>query len=799
MIISKKILNNFIKVDLPTNEIINRMIDSGSNVENSISFATDLSNVVVGKIISIEKHEDADKLQVTKINVGSEIVQIVTGATNISLNDYVPVALNGAKLANGLKIKKSKLRGVESNGMLCSLSELGFDDNVIPKEFKDGIYILDNSFKPGDDLLELVRDELIEYELTFNRPDCRCYLGMAREYKATFDISLNKDSEKKLFTNSSSETNNNEVTIINNIPELVSEYHMKVIENVNVKRSPVWLELELMKMGQKPINNIVDATNYIMKLYGLPLHAFDLDKLTEKVINIKKADEHQEFVTLDNVTRKLSSDDIIITDNNSTIAIAGIMGGLDSEVTNSTKNIAIEAAVFDKDSIRATSKRLNLRTDASTLFEKEVDYNLPLISLDNVCSLISNLCNCSVSEKISSYSTKVNSNIINVRIEKINRHLGTDISKKDIINYLEKLEFIIDDKGNSLNVTIPSFRSGDITTEYCIIEEVARLYGYNNIKSTLPKTIAKDITPNILNFNDKVSRILTYSGLNQILTYSFVNPNTLDTINTPKHSILRKIVHINNPLGEEFSAMRTTLLPSFLDVIKFNTNRNNNSFKGYEIANTFTENSSCKCNNIPVEEEKLIIGMSSKKYNFFDLKGVLENLFKLLNIDNVEYIQEENNHTYHTGKCAAIFKDDIYLGTMGEIHPSIQKNYGLKERVYIADIKITELFNLYNEEIIYTPIKVMPSIKKDLALVVDKSVLSAELVKCMKSVNSSILSNIDVFDVYEGDQVPEGKKSIAYRLEFYANERTLTDEEVNVVLEKILKKLETDKDAILRS
>ncbi len=798
MLVPVKWLKEYVDIDIDSKELADRLTMSGSHVDSIESIDKGIENVVVGKILEINQHPDADKLVVTIIDVGNEKVQIVTGANNIKVGDYIPVALAGAKLPGGVKIKKGKLRGIESNGMLCSAGELGINDSVVPKENKDGIFILDKEYTLGTDIKEVLglHGEIIDFEITPNRPDCLSIIGMARETAATLGKNV-KYPEIKI---------NNQVDDINDYvneirveaKDLCNRYYAKVVKDIKVGQSPMWMQRKLMEAGVRPINNIVDITNYVMLEIGQPIHAFDLDKLSGKNVVVRRAQENEKIKTLDGVERSLDSSVLVIADDSRPMAIAGVMGGEDSEVTKETKNILIESANFNGRSVRLTSRKVSLRTEASAKFEKDLDPNLSDIACNRVCQLIEEInAGTVVSEYVDIYDGKSEEKTMELSPEKANRLLGTDIEASEMVKMLNSLELKASLQGDKITVSIPSFRR-DLGIEADLIEEVGRIYGLDKITpQPLVGTLTKAEKTVIRQIEDKTKSILTGIGLNEITTYSFISPKQYDKLNIPEDSMKRKCVEIRNPLGEDFSVMRTTLVGNILEVMTRNYKYGVEKAWAYEIGNTFTPRE-LPITELPYENKVLAMGMYGNS-DFFTLKGVLDTVLEKLGIKGYEYIREKNNPAFHPGRTASITLGNHVLGTIGEIHPDVLDNFGMKERVYVAELNFELMVLASNLERKYTPLPKYPSVSRDIALVLDEDIMVKEIEKIIMENSKNLVSAIKLFDVYKGGQIEKGKKSVAYSIIYRSHDKTLTDEDVSKVHDKIVEKLKENLNATLRS
>lgn len=795
MLVPLKWLRDYVDIDRETQEFADMMTMTGSKVEKVEFFGKETNGVQVCKILEIEQHPDADRLKVTKVEVADgQILQIVTNATNINVGDYVPVARIGAVLPGDFKIKKGKLRGVLSEGMFCGAEELTIPSQYVEEHKKDGIYILDHqdSFELGMDVREAlgINDALIEFEITSNRPDCRSIIGIAREAAVTLGKEL---KYPQITVNGSDEEMKFEIDVQT---ELCKRYCGKVIKDVKVGPSPYWMQRRLIEAGMRPINNIVDITNYVMLELGQPLHAFDLEDIKYNKMIVKLAQEGEKFTTLDGVERTLTSDMLVIGNQDKTLDLAGIMGGENSEVKDNTTSIFLEGASFAKENIRATSKKLGLRTEASSRFEKGIDVNLTEAAVNRACQLIEELgCGTVLNGMLDYYPKKEEVQKITANPERINKLLGVNVPMDQFINILERLEFkcnlISSDK---LELEVPSFRL-DICEDADILEEVARIYGYENIPSaTLEGNATAGVKTNKQKFMDNVKSNSIAVGLNEILTYSFVSPRGVDKLNLAEDDERREFVKIINPLGEETSVMRTTLIPNMLDVISTNLSHKVEEVYAFECGNTFRPQE-----GLPVETKKLSIGMYGKEVDFFSIKGAVETILTNVGFDGYEVEPETKNLTFHPGRCAKLVYNNICIGTFGELHPDVLENYDLNQRVYVAEIDIDLVFENLNNSKVYNPLPKYPATTRDIALLVKDEVFVKQIEDIIKANGSDILESYQLFDVYKGAQIEEGHKSIAYSITYRSKDKTLTDEDVAKVHDKIVSELSEKLNANLRS
>ena len=819
MLVPIEWLKDYIDPGVDTEEFCDRMIMSGSNLETCEHFCEEMENVVVGRIEKIEKHPDADKLVVCRIDVGGDdLLQIVTGAPNVFEGALVPVALHNSRIPGplhgqpkkegGVKITKGKLRGVESYGMLCSAEELGFEDKVVPVAHKDGIWILEGDYEPGSDFAEALglRQAVVDFEITPNRPDCLSMVGMAREAAATFKKQCTYPDIEIRDENGKGESADYVSVDIRN-PESCKRYVARIVTDVKVEQSPWWLQKRLMYAGMRPINNIVDITNFVMLEYGQPIHAFDINQVKGGTIIVENAEEGEKFVTLDENERTLTKDMLLIKDAERGIAIAGVMGGLNSEIEDSTTTIIVESANFNGDSVRATSKKLGLRTEASSRFEKGIDPNLCEAAADRVCRLIELIGAGKVCKgSVDNYPVPEKAKTIDVRVDRVNYVLGIELPRQEMEDILESLEIKVEGSGNIMTVTPPTIRQ-DLLEEEDYIEEVARIYGYDKLPVTLPKGNCEAGMSEERALRDLTRDSLCAMGLNEIQTYSFVSPKGVDNVRIDEDSWERAFVRIINPLGEENSVMRTILTPNMLEVLARNYSRKIEKVKAFEIGNTFIANM-VSSDDLPEEQYSLCIGMYGNGEDFYGLKGVVEELLKVMGIKDAVFTAESQYGVYHPGRCARISvpsgrggEKALYdeLGIMGEIHPDVAENYGMDGvRIYCCEIMFDALIRHADTEKAYTPLPKYPSTSRDIALLVDEDMEVGKIEKTIEEYGGEILESVKLFDVYRGKQVDEGKKSVAFALTYRDRNKTLTDEEVAKVHNKVLDALKEKLNAVLR-
>lgn len=788
MNLSMKWLADYIDVDCTIKEFVSGMTMSGSKVEGYEVEGEEISNVVVGKILEVVPHADSDHLVVCQIDVGKDApIQIVTGASNVFAGALVPVALDGSTLPNGVKIKKGKLRGVESNGMLCSLGELNLTTHDFPYAISDGIFIIEEDCKIGEDIHTAVgiNDTSVEFEITSNRPDCLSVVGLAREAHATFDKPLNiKEPEFK--TNSENVLDYISISVENT--KFCPRYIAGVVKNVKIEASPRWMRERLRASGVRPINNFVDITNYVMLEYGHPMHAFDLKYVEDNKIVVRNAKQGEKIMTLDGIERNLSEEMLVIADGKKPVAVAGVMGGEYSGIMDDTTTVVFEAACFNGASVRKTAKKLGMRTDASARFEKGLDPANCMIALKRALELVETLgCGEIIGNFIDIDNSDKTTKSVDFDYKWNNTLLGTDIPESDQIKYLDRLGFTVKDG----KITVPSYRI-DIECKADIAEEVARIFGYNNIPSTLFKGVAEaKLTPE-QKFENLFEKIFVSLGYNQILTYSFTTPKHFDKMNLPKDSKLRDAITIMNPLGEDTSVMRTTAIPSMLEILSRNYNNRNAYARLFEIANEYIKTEEDK---LPNEPERLIIGGYGNDYDFYTIKGAIVEALRTLRISDYEIINFTDDelvpelNCFHPGRKAIIIKDSQVLGHFGEVHPTVLKNYEIGTRAYVGKLNIPEAFNLVDDEAQYKPLPKFPATSRDLSLICDEKLPVSEIEKVIKKGCGKILEDVKLFDVYQGKQIEEGKKSISYSLILRSPDATLTDEQADNAVRKVLKVL----------
>ncbi len=787
MLLPIKWAKEYVDIDNYIMDICDKVTLTGSHVESIEKLGTNIKNIVIGKILEIYRHENSKKLWITKVDIGNEIVQIVTAAQNLQQFDYVPVAKVNSTLADNTQIKEAKLAGEISQGMFCSYKELGYPDSVIPKEYKDGVLrIFDENIVLGTNIREILDldDTVVEFEITPNRPDCLSIVGMSREIAASFNKKLNEINIKDL-----KNINNSSLLEINISSDNCKRYSASIIKDVKIEESNRKMQNYLLNSGIRPINNIVDLTNFLMLELGQPLHAFDLDKL-EGNITIRNAFEGEKVVTLDDIERTLSSDDMLICDDVKPIAIAGVMGLKNSEIDSNTKNILIESAFFTKKAIKLTSKRLGLKSEASIRYEKGLTSEHTVNVLSRFLYLLERYVDCKIESVFDVKKEEFIPKIIEFDPNLVKRLLGVEIDNSEILNYLDLLEIKTEVKNNYIYCTIPYFRT-DLSIQEDIVEEIGRLYGFSNLNPTpilAPNTIGKKSKKRIL--EDKIKNVLLNLGLYEITTYSFIGGNIIgkSKMNT------QNTVKILNPLGEEFSIMRKSLIPNVIDVLAKNLNYKNEDLLVYELGNTFHIVAD---SIIPSEKKKVVIGCYGK-YDFYYVKDIVVNLLSILNIENYEFVKNASIDYFHPGVCADIIVNGEKIGEIGQISYEVCKNFSIKKKIFVCEIDIEKIRDKSSLVRIYEPLIKYPAVKRDLAIIVDKNIDSGMIEKIFRDNSNNLLKNVELFDIYTGNQIDEGKKSMAYKLIFQSKDKTLVDEDINTVIDGMLKDLNEKLGAYLR-
>lgn len=785
---------------ISTKEYAAALTMSGSKVEGVEYLGAEIDNVITGEILSVEKHPDSDHLVICQLNVGKdEPVQIVTGAPNITpetVGCICPVAMHKSTLPGGVKITKGKLRGVVSNGMMCSFQELGLDHGCVPYACDNGILLLPKGTPVGADIKSVLGldENVVEFEITSNRPDCLSIIGLARETAATFNRPF---AVKEPVVHGCGGNISDYVSVEVKEPALCPRYSAKIVKNIKIKPSPAWLRERLFAAGVRPINNIVDITNYVMLEYGQPMHAFDYACLSDGKIVVRRPQPGEAIETLDGQARAITPEMLAICDGAKPVAIAGVMGGANSEITENTKTVVFESACFHGATIRITAKALGMRTEASARFEKGLDPSLTMPALLRACELIEELGAGEVIDGvIDVYSADQTPKTVPFEPERINALLGIDLTEAQQIAYLERLDFKVEDG----KVIVPGFRV-DIQRMCDVAEEVARMYGYDNIPTTLyaGEMVQGEYTPKQL-LERNASDVCRMAGFDEAMSHSFISPKFYDAINLPADDVRRISTTILNPLGEDFSVMRTTVLPSMLDNLAHNHAHRNPTASLFEMGTIYTpvvKDGKADPDVLPHEEKILTLGTYGAM-DFYQFKGVIEALCRELNIQDVSFAPEKQNPSYHPGRCAKVFSGETLIGVFGAVHPVVSKKYGISGEVLAAELAIDALFACADNTKLYHPLPKFPASTRDIAVLCDDEIPVASLEKVIRKAAGPILENVTLFDMYKGDQIPAGKKSVAYSMSLRASDRTLTDEECDKAMKNAIAALETEFHAVLR-
>ena len=785
------------ELEVTAQEFTDAMTLSGSKVEGFTKMDADLEKIVIGQIKKIEKHPDADKLIICQVDIGEESpIQIVTGAPNVKEGDKVPVVLDGGRVAGGhdgkmtpggIRIKKGKLRGIESNGMMCSIEELGSTRDMYPEAPEYGIYIFPETAEVGADAIEVLglHDVEFEFEITSNRVDCYSTLGLARETAATFHKEF---KAPEVHVKGCGGDVNDYIKVEVQDHDLCSRYCARVVKNIRLAPSPEWMQRRLASVGIRPINNVVDITNYVMEEYGQPMHAYDLDKIADKKIVVRRAAHDEKFVTLDGQERTLDENVLMICDGEKAVGMAGIMGGENSMITDDVKTMLFEAACFDGTNIRLSSKRVGLRTDASGKFEKGLDPNNAQAAIDRACQLIEELdAGDVVNGTVDVYPVKREPVRIPFEPDRINALLGTDISTEQMLEYYKPIELEYDEKTNE--IVAPTFRQ-DLFRTADLAEEVARFFGYDNIPTTLPRgeaTTGK--LPFYLRIEAVARDIAEFCGFSQGMTYSFESPKVFDKLLLPEDARERQAIVISNPLGEDFSIMRTTSLNGMLTSLATNYNRRNKNVRLYEMGNIYLPKS-LPLTELPDERMQFTLGMYGDG-DFFSMKGIVEEFLDKIGMHLKEtYDPNAGKSFLHPGRQANIIYDGTVIGYLGEVHPTVAATYGIGERAYVAVLDMPSIVPMATFDRKYEGIAKFPAVTRDISMVVPKNVLVGQIEEVIAVRGGQILENYELFDIYEGSQIKGGYKSVAYSLTFRAKDRTLTDTEISASMKKILNGLE---------
>ncbi len=798
-------LKEYSDIDVDCEKLGDILTMTGSKVEEIIEKGNDIKNVVVGKILEIKKHPNADKLVVTKVDIGNEKVQIVTGAKNIKENDIVPIAKDGAELPGGKKIVKSPLRGVDSCGMMCSVGELGLDIKDYPDQIEDGIMILPESYEKdlGKNIVDVLnlREDIIDFEITPNRPDCLSIEGLGRETAASLGKEF-KNPRKNLDELKVEDKKDIEGLKVDiTAPDLCYRYIARVVKNVKIGPSPEWMVRRLKACGVRSINNIVDITNYVMLELGQPMHAFDINSIEGKHITVRRAKNGEKITTLDGVERELNEDNLVIADEKKAVAIAGVMGGQNSEIEETTKTVVFESAVFYGGSVRKTAKKVGLRTEASSRYEKGLSSENAIRAVNRAVELVELLgAGEEVEGKVDVYPTKQKINKIKLDVDRINDLLGTNISEKEMINILEKLDIKVE---NGFAIA-PYFRM-DLEFVADIAEEIARFYGYDKLETTLIKAATTlGVRTKEQKIEKKIEDVLVNNGLSEIYTYGFVGEKDLEKSKIRKE-LIDNAIEISNPLSDEYKLMRPTTIPSMMQTLALNNNRKNQNVKLFDISRNYRNiNGEVEKGEVPLQENILTIGMYGDDVDFYTLKGLIENVLEASNVNHYDIVKEKNNSSYHPGRCANIKVGLDVIATIGEVHPEVLMNYDINKRCYLAELNITKVVKYSKQNKKYQEVPKFPAVERDIAIIVDEEVevgaIEQAIVKKSKRLlkGKKGLEEIKLFDIYRDEKIGKGKKSIAYSLIFRDKTKSMSDDEINPVMEEITKELEDKFGATLR-
>ena len=792
-------LKEYSDIDVDSVKLGDILTMTGSKVETVEQKGNDIKNVVVGKILEIKKHEDSDHLVVTQVDLGNEKVQIVTGANNIKEGDIVPIAKDGSELPGGVKIKKGLLRGVESCGMMCSVGELGLDISNYPGQIENGIMILDKKLEKdlGKDIVEVLnlKEDIIEFEITPNRPDCLSIEGLGREVSASLGKKFKnprKNIDEKIVENKE-EIEGLKVDI--EAPDLCYRYIARMVKNVKIGPSPEWLTRRLNACGMRSINNIVDITNYVMLEMGQPMHAFDINSIEGKHITVRRAKNGEKITTLDKQERILDENDLVIADTKKPVAIAGVMGGLNSEIEKDTQTVVFESAVFYGGGVRKTAKKVGLRTESSARYEKGLSSENAIRAVNRAVELVELIgAGQEVEGKIDVYPTKQKINKIKLDVEKINNLLGTNIEKEEMIKILEKLDIKVEN-----NMAIAPYFRMDLEFVADIAEEIVRFYGYDKLETTLIKA---DTTLGIRNKEQKIEKtikdMLVNNGLSEIYTYGFVSEQDLEKSNISKE-LIEKSITIINPLSDEYKLMRPTTIPSMMQILATNANKKNQNVKLFDISRNYRNlNNEVENGEVPEQENILTLGMYGDDVDFYTLKGLIENVLEAVSVNRYDIIKETKNGSYHPGRCANITVGKDIIATIGEVHPAVLENYGIEKRVYLAEVNVTKIVKYSRQNKKYVEVPKFPAVERDIAVIVDEKVEVGQIEKIITKKSKKLLESATLFDIYRNEKIGNNKKSVAYSLIFRDKKKTLSDEEINTTMENIISELEKVLGAELR-
>ena len=798
-------LREYSDIDVSCEELGDILTMTGSKVEEIDQKGNDIKNVVVGKILEIKKHPNADKLVVTKVDIGNETLQIVTGAKNINENDIVPIAKDGAELPGGKKIVKSPLRGIDSCGMMCSVGELGLDVKDYPNQIEDGIMILPKSYEKdlGKDIVDVLnlREEVIDFEITPNRPDCLSIEGLGRETAASLGKTF-KNPRKNLDELKIEDKNEIEgIKVDITAPDLCYRYIARVVKNVKIGPSPEWMVRRLKACGVRSINNIVDITNYVMLELGQPMHAFDINSIEGKHITVRRAKNGEKITTLDEVERTLDENDLVIADEKKSVAIAGVMGGLNSEIEETTKTVVFESAMFYGGNVRKTAKKVGLRTESSSRFEKGLSSENTLRAINRAVELVELLgAGEPVDGKIDVYPTKQKINKIKLDVDRINNLLGTKISKQEMIDILEKIDIKVENDF----VIAPYFRM-DLEFVADVAEEIARFYGYDKLDTTLIKAATTlGVRTKEQKIEKKIEDVLVNNGLSEIYTYGFVGEKDLEKSKIRKE-LIENAITITNPLSDEYKLMRPTTIPSMMQILALNNNRKNQNVKLFDISRNYRNvNGEVEKGEVPLQENILTIGMYGDDVDFYTLKGLIENVLEVSNVNSYDIQKETQNESYHPGRCANIKVGIDVIATIGEVHPEVLMNYDINKKCYLAEVNITKIVKYSKQNKKYHEVPKFPAVERDIAIIVDENIEVGEIEKTIIRKARKLLKGkksleeLKLFDIYRDEKIGENKRSVAYSLVFRDLSKSLSDDEINPVMEEITKELENKFNAELR-
>ena len=798
-------LKEYSDIDVDCKKLGDILTMTGSKVEEIIEKGNDIRNVVVGKILEIKKHPNADKLVVTKVDVGTDKIQIVTGAKNIKENDIIPIAKDGAELPGGKKIVKSPLRGVDSCGMMCSVGELGLDIKDYPNQIEDGIMILPKSYEKdlGKDIVDVLnlREDIIDFEITPNRPDCLSIEGLGRETAASLGKEF-KNPRKNLDELKVEDKKDIEGLKVDiTAPDLCYRYIARVVKNVKIGPSPEWMQRRLKACGVRSINNIVDITNYVMLELGQPMHAFDINSIEGKHITVRRAKNGEKIITLDGVERELNEDNLVIADEKKAVAIAGVMGGQNSEIEEGTQTVVFESAVFYGGSVRKTAKKVGLRTEASSRYEKGLSSENALRAVNRAIELVEMLgAGEEVDGKVDVYPTKQKINKIKLDVDRINDLLGTNIPEQEMVDILKRLDIKVE---NGFAIA-PYFRM-DLEFVADIAEEIARFYGYDKLETTLIKAATTlGVRTKEQKIEKKIEDVLVNNGFSEIYTYGFVGEKDLEKSKIRKE-LIDNAIEISNPLSDEYKLMRPTTIPSMMQTLALNNNKKNQNVKLFDISRNYRNiNGEVEKGEVPLQENILTIGMYGDDVDFYTLKGLIENVLESSNVNHYDIVKEKENSSYHPGRCANIKVGLDVISTIGEVHPEVLMNYDINKRCYLAELNITKVVKYSKQNKKYQEVPKFPAVERDIAIVVDEDIEVGAIEQSITKKSKRLLKGkkgleeIKLFDIYRDEKLGKGKKSIAYSLIFRDKQKSLSDEEVNPVMEEIIKELKEKFGATLR-